>query len=246
MKKVSMSTEKIWQITLTQLPVPIPPKPAGPKQTIQQILECHRCNQISLEAFYTSKKNCRGVVVQYATQMEAMVHLLDDLQKSEKLSRLPAQMRWLDYLKESKPDAGLLALCVLCFTMLMGGATDQALICNLVPVLTQKNFLLMWLTNNSVEFIQSKLQAMGHMRDYTKMLQNVAERIHEEHNGRVPNLFYKLFTLLGVDSRAYGLPIHDFIEAANRICPRMITTLTHIFHQVQGMTRHPDLDEVET
>jgi len=43
-----------------------------------------------------------------------------------------------------------------------------------------------------------------------------------------------------------GLPIHDFIEAANRICPGMITTLTYIFHQVKGMTRHPDLDEVET
>ncbi len=43
-----------------------------------------------------------------------------------------------------------------------------------------------------------------------------------------------------------GLPIHDFIEAANWICPRMITSLTYMFHQVQGMTRHPDLDEVET
>jgi len=42
------------------------------------------------------------------------------------------------------------------------------------------------------------------------------------------------------------LPIHDFIEAANRICPGMITSLTYIFHKVQGMTRHPDLDEVET
>ena len=43
-----------------------------------------------------------------------------------------------------------------------------------------------------------------------------------------------------------GLPIHDFIEAANRICPGMITSLTYMFHKVQGMTRHPDLDEVET
>ena len=106
--------------------MPFPPKPAGPKQTIQQILEHHWCNQISLEAFYDSKKNHRGVVVQYATQMEAMVHLLDDLQNSEKLSHLPAWMCWLDYLKVNKLDAGLLALCVLCFTMLMGGATDQA------------------------------------------------------------------------------------------------------------------------
>jgi len=87
--------------------------------------------------------------------MEAMVHVLNDLWKSKKLSHLPVQMRWLDYLKKSKPDAGLLALCVLCFTMLMGGLTDQALICNLVPVLTWKDFSLEWLTNNSVEFIQS-------------------------------------------------------------------------------------------
>jgi len=49
--------------------------------------------------------------VQYATQMEAMVHLLDDLWKREKLSHLPARMLWLDYLKKSKLDAGLLALC---------------------------------------------------------------------------------------------------------------------------------------
>jgi len=70
-----------------------------------------------------------------------MVYLLDDLQKSEKLSFLPAQMHWLDYLKESKLDAGLLALHVLCFTMLMGGLTDQALICNLVPILIWKDFL---------------------------------------------------------------------------------------------------------
>ena len=71
--------------------------------------------------------------MQYATQMEAMVHLLDDLWKSEKLSCLPAWMHWLDYLKVNKLNAGLLALHVLCFTMLMGGATDQTLLCNLVP-----------------------------------------------------------------------------------------------------------------
>ena len=135
------------------MPVPIPPEPAGGILTIQQILERDWCNEISLEAFYTSKKNCRGVVVQYATQMEAVVHLLDDLRKSEKLSHLPAQMCWLDYLKVNKPNAGLLALHVLCFTMLMGGATDQALIHNLVPVLTLKDFSLKWLTDYSVEFI---------------------------------------------------------------------------------------------
>ena len=28
------------------------------------------------------------------------------------------------------------------------------------------------------------------------------------------------------------LPSYDFIEAANRICPRMITSLTYMFHQV--------------
>ncbi len=214
MKKVCISTKK-RQITLTQLTVSIPPKPAGPTQTIQQILECDWCNQISLEAFYTSKKNCGGVVVQYATNMEAMVHLLDDLWKSEKLSHLPARMCWLDYLKESKLDAGLLALRVLCFTMLIGGATDQALICNLVPILTQKDFLLMWLTNNSVKFIQSKLQAMGHTRDYAKMLQNVAERIHEDHNERVPNRMYDLFTLPGVDSWAARLTLHHAFNKIN-------------------------------
>jgi len=95
-----------------------------------------------VEAFYTSKKNCRGVVVQYAIQMEAMVNLLDDLQKSEKVSHLPAQMHWLDYLKVNKLDAGLLALSVLCFTILMGGATGQALIYNLVPIHPQRIFLL--------------------------------------------------------------------------------------------------------
>jgi len=140
--------------------------------------------------------------------MESMVHLLDDLQKSEKLSHLPAWMRWLEYLKESKPDAGLLALHVLCFTMLMGGLTDQAIICNLVPVLIWKDFSLKWLTNNSIEFIQSTLLAMGHKRDYTEMLQNVAMRIHEDHNGRVPNEMYKLFTLPGVDSQAARLTLH--------------------------------------
>jgi len=56
--------------------------------------------------------------------MEAMSHLLDDLQKSKKLSHHPAHMLWLNYLKKSRPDAGLLALHVLYFTMLMGGATD--------------------------------------------------------------------------------------------------------------------------
>ena len=43
-----------------------------------------------------------------------------------------------------------------------------------------------------------------------------------------------------------GLPSHDLIEATEWICPGMITVLTYIFHQVQGMTTHPDLDEVET
>jgi len=214
-KKVSMSAEKTRQITLTQLPVPIHPKPASPTLTIQQILEHNWCNDISLEAFYTSKKNHRGVVVQYTTQMEAMVHLLDDIRKSEKLSHLPAWMRWLDYLKVNKLDAGLLALCVLCFTMLMGGATDQTLICNLVPVLIRKDFSLKWLTDNSVEFIQSELQEMGHTSEYAKMLQNVAERICWEHNGRVPILFYKLFTLPGVDSRAAGLTLHHALNKIN-------------------------------
>jgi len=104
-KKVYVSAVKPGQITMTQLPVPIHPKPASPTLTIQQILEHDRCNEISLEAFYTSKKNHKGVVVQYATQMEAMVHLLDDIWKSEKLSHLPAQMHWLDYLKVNKLDA---------------------------------------------------------------------------------------------------------------------------------------------
>jgi len=117
-------------------------------------------------------------------------------------------MRWLDYLKESKPDAGLLSLRVLCFTMLMGGLTDQALIRNLIPVLTRKDFSLKWLTDNSVEFIQSELQEMGHTREYATLLHNVAERIGWEHNGRVPILFYKLFTLPGVDSRAARLTLH--------------------------------------
>jgi len=161
-----------------------------------------------VDAFYASKKNCTDVVVQYVTQMEAMVHLLDDLQKSKKLSHLLAQMVWLDSLKKSKPDLGLLVLHVLCFTMLMGVVTDQALICNLVPVLTQKDFPLKWLANNSVKFIQSTLLAMGHKRDYVEMLQNVAERIHEDHNTRVPNKMYDLFTLLGVNSRAARLTLH--------------------------------------
>jgi len=42
-----------------------------------------------------------------------------------------------------------------------------------------------------------------------------------------------------------GLPCHDFIEAANQICPGMITALTYMFHKVKCMTTHPDLDEVE-
>jgi len=117
--------------------------------------------------------------------------------------------------QKNKPDASLLALHVLCFTMLMGGLTDQALIHNLVPVLTLKDFSLKWLKNNSVEFIQSELQEMGHTRDYAKLLQNVAERIHWEHNGRVPILFYKLFTLPGVDSRAARLTLHHAFNKVN-------------------------------
>jgi len=39
---------------------------------------------------------------------------------------------------------------------------------------------------------------------------------------------------------------HDFIEAANWIYPGMITVLTYMFHKVEGMTMHPDLNEVET
>jgi len=96
----------------------------------------------------------------------------------------------------------------------MGGATDQALICNLVPVLTWKGFSLKWLTNNSVEFIQNTLLAMGHKRDYMEMLQNVAERIHEDHNVRVPDKMYDLFTLPGVDSQAARLTLH---HAFNKI-----------------------------
>ena len=106
-------------------------------------------------------------------------------------------------------DAGLLALHVLCFTMLMGGLTDQALICNLVPILIWKDFSLKWLTNNSIEFIQSTLLAMGHKRDYAEMLQNEAEKIHEDHNRRVPDKMYNLcFTLLGVDFHAARLTLH--------------------------------------
>jgi len=43
-----------------------------------------------------------------------------------------------------------------------------------------------------------------------------------------------------------GLPSHDFIEAANWICPSMITVLTYMLHLVHGMTTYLDLDEVET
>jgi len=69
-------------------------------------------------------------------------------------------------------------------------------------------FLATLLGSLCVEFIQSELQEMGHTREYAKMLHNVAERIGWEHHGRVPNLFYKLFTLPGVDSRAARLTLH--------------------------------------
>jgi len=183
------------------------------------------------------------------------------------------------------------------------------------------------------------LLAMGHKRDYAEMLQNLAKRIYEDHNGRVMDKMYDLFTLLGVDSQAARLTLHhafnkvdasmqqwmkmclyqlitdnpdstfsilqwttmlcagqrswigylltwrtmmmsgwfwstcyqklslsmyitqldhqasssrifcqnhDFIEAANWIYPGMITVLTYMFHKVEGMTMHPDLNEVET
>jgi len=90
----------------------------------------------------------------------------------------------------------------------MGGVTDQALMCNLVPVLTQKNFSLKWLTNNSVKFIQSILLTMGHKRNYVEMLQNVAERIHKDHNGRVLDKMFDLFTHPEVDFSAIRLAPH--------------------------------------
>jgi len=42
------------------------------------------------------------------------------------------------------------------------------------------------------------------------------------------------------------LPSHDFIEAAHRIYPMMITVLAYMFNIVKGMTTHADLDEVES
>jgi len=56
---------------------------------------------------------------------------------------------------------------------------------------------------------------MGHKRDYTEMLQNVAMRIHEDHNGRVPHKIYNLFTLLGVDSWAARLTLHHAFNKVN-------------------------------
>ncbi len=52
---------------------------------------------------------------------------------------------------------------------------------------------------------------MGHKRDYAEMLQNLAKRIYEDHNGRVMDKMYDLFTLLGVDSQAARLTLrHAF------------------------------------
>jgi len=48
-KIVIVSSDKIWQITLTQLPVPA--KPAGQQQTMQQLLDCHMYSEISVKAF---------------------------------------------------------------------------------------------------------------------------------------------------------------------------------------------------
>jgi len=57
-KNVSMLTEKPADHTdpVACATPPVPSKTPGPQQTIKPIFETHRYCQITMEAFYTSKK----------------------------------------------------------------------------------------------------------------------------------------------------------------------------------------------
>jgi len=101
--------------------------------TIQHLLEANKYPERTVEEFYASKKSCRGAVVQYAAQLEALMALLQDIQNNCKLRAKPDRTLWLDELKKDKPTAKKLAFWILCFTSLMGQISDALLRNYVVP-----------------------------------------------------------------------------------------------------------------
>jgi len=56
---------------------------------VQHLLEANRYPEQTVEEFYASKKSCRGVVLQHAGELEALMALLQDIQNNSKLHWQP-------------------------------------------------------------------------------------------------------------------------------------------------------------
>jgi len=155
--------------------------------TIQHLFEANRYPQRTIKELYASKKRFRGVVVQYAGQLKALMALLQDIQKTCNLCVQPDQTLWLDELKKGKPPTMKLAFRILCFASLMGKAHDALLRVYLVPILIQKDFSVDWLANNSAEYIASQLNLLGTKPVFVKILKDVSVSIWDDHKGKVPD-----------------------------------------------------------
>jgi len=95
------SSSNTWQTTLTQLHYPSPPECVSAISTVQHLLDANKYLERTVEEFYASKKSCRGAVVQYAGQLEALMALLQDSQNNSKLHWQPNWTLWLDELKNA-------------------------------------------------------------------------------------------------------------------------------------------------
>ena len=147
--------------------------------------------------------SCRGAVVQYAGQLEALMALLQDIQNNWKLHIKPDWTLWLEDLKKDKPTATKLAFWILCFTSLMGKISDAALRKYVVPVLTRRDFSVNLLAKNSIEYIESLLNVFGKKAVFAKILKDVAISIWDDHNGKVPD---NLDDLLSIPSLKPSMP----------------------------------------
>jgi len=177
-KEIPVTNDKTRQTTLTQLHYPSPPVGIF---SIQHLSDTTIFPEKTIEEFYNSKKSHRGAVVQYAGQLEALMHLLQDIRNNWKLRIKPDRTLWLEDLKSDKPTATKLAFRTLCFTSLMGKISDAMLTKHVVPVLTRIDFSVNLLANNSVEYIESLLNVFVKKAVFAKILKDVAVSIRDDH-----------------------------------------------------------------
>jgi len=131
--------------------------------------------------------------------------LLQDTLNNSKLYIPPNPILWLDLLKKAKPSVIKLAFWISCFEYLMGKVHDAMLRAYLVPVLTQKDFSVNWLVSNSVEFIQSQLNALGKKPEFSRIMKDVAVCIQDDNHYQVLDTLDDLLSIPGIKSCSASL-----------------------------------------